>query len=326
MQHSGFLQFDIDFQDNSHISNFKDLKIQISHIVCVAYCGISVRGKGFWGLVPIPKCSIDEHKLRYDALEQFFKGYKINLDPACRNISQLRIYSWDSEAYFNHNAKLFTNILRPKKRASSRPAYSDTRERVESIIEQIKVNKIDITQAYKDEWFKIASALANEFGEFGRNYFHAVSQFHDKYDVSETDRMFDDILKHDYTKISIGSFFKIAFDYGIKIPCGDTKKEEVNSITAGNQVTTLKKVRIIPEVIKSEQTEISNEIIELEQFFSSIKIPESIKLNQCTKISDTALFIKTHLDIVKAQDGKKTYIPYMERLQELEAILKNNRN
>lgn len=55
LEHSGFLAFDIDFADNKHISNFDKLKEQIAHVVCVAYCGLSVRGKGFWGLVPIPK-------------------------------------------------------------------------------------------------------------------------------------------------------------------------------------------------------------------------------------------------------------------------------
>ncbi len=64
IEHSGFLPFDIDFQDNGHVTNFDDLKTQISHIKNVAYCGLSVRGNGFWGLIPIPKSTAEEHKLK----------------------------------------------------------------------------------------------------------------------------------------------------------------------------------------------------------------------------------------------------------------------
>ena len=133
-KHSGFLAFDIDFADNQHISNFSELKEQISHVVCVAYCGISVRGKGFWGLVPIPKSTPEDHRYRFNALSKFFKGYNINLDPSGSDVCRLRIYSWDAEGYFNHNAKLYNGILKPRKKLSTRPVYSDTRERVEAVL------------------------------------------------------------------------------------------------------------------------------------------------------------------------------------------------
>ena len=335
IEHSGFLAFDIDFADNKHISNFNELKEQIAHVICVAYCGISVRGKGFWGLVPIPKSAPEEHKYRFNALSKFFKDYKINLDPSGSDVCRLRIYSWDADGYFNHNAKLYTSILKPKKKTSSRPTYSDTRERVETIISQIKENKIDITEGY-DVWLKIGCSLANEFGESGRGYFHAVSQYHAKYDVSEADRMFDNCLKHDYSKITIGSFFKIASDYGIKIQEGQAKGEIAEKGTYhGNQhegnaskgqptktlsdigisrkeVTTLQKVKSGPW---------SNEITELETFFSSAKLPGTIKLNQCSTITDVPLFMESHLSIVKAQNGNTRYVPYLERLRELKISL-----
>jgi len=344
IEHSGFMAFDIDFADNKHISNFSELKEQIAHVICVAYCGISVRGKGFWGLVPIPKSTPEEHKFRFAALSKFFKGYGINLDPSGNDVCRLRIYSWDPEGYFNHSAKLYTSILKPQAKKSTRPAYTDTREKVEAIISQIKENKIDITQDYKEEWLKIASALANEFGESGRNYFHAVSQYHPKYDVSGTDRMFDDVLKKTYSKISIGSFFKIASDYGIKIQEGQKKGEIArqnngganipNGVPKENTVKTLsdigiscKEVTTLPKVEKIVKLGIwSSEIEELESFFSSVKLPDTIRLNQCSTITDINIFIKSHLDIVKAQNGNNRYKPYMDRLIELKAILKSNMN
>jgi VirE N-terminal domain/Primase C terminal 2 (PriCT-2) len=340
IEHSGFLAFDIDFADNEHISNFNELKEQISHVVCVAYCGLSVRGKGFWGLIPIPKSTPEEHKYRFNALSKFFKGYNINLDPSGSDVCRLRIYSWDPEGYFNHNAKIYTSILKPQAKKSTRPAYTDTRERVEAIISKIKADKFDITQDYKEGWLKIASALANEFGESGRNYFHAVSQYHAKYDVSETDRVFDNVLKHDYSKISIGSFFKIASDYGIKIQEGQRKGEiakpsenQSNLVTNGNRVVktlpelgiSRKEVTTLPKVEKTVKPGIwSSEITELEQFFKTVKLPSgSIQLDSCSKITDLPLFVESHLSVLKAQNGNMRYKPYLDRLKEVKRIMSN---
>lgn len=327
IEHSGFLAFDVDLADNKHISNFNELKVQISHVVCVAYCGLSVRGKGFWGLVPIPKSTPAEHKYRFNALSKFFKSYNINLDPSGSDVCRLRIYSWDPEGYFNHNAKLYTSILKPQAKKSTRPAYSDTRERVETIISQIKENKIDVTGSYED-WLKIGSALENEFGESGRGYFHAVSRYHAKYDVSETDHLFDSVLKCNNGKVSIGSFFHIAGDYGIKAPLQKSdvptlapQNNPTQLIVEQNQVTTLAKVE---KIIKPGIW--SNEITELEQFFKVAKLPDTIKLNECSTIIDVSLFIDSHLSIVKAQNGKLRYKPYLDRLNELKAILKHNLN
>lgn len=325
IEHSGFLAFDIDFADNKHISNFNELKEQIAHVICVAYCGISVRGKGFWGLVPIPKSTPEEHKFRFNALSKFFKGYNINLDPSGSDICRLRIYSWDPEGYFNHNAKLYTSILRPQKKISSRPAFSDTREKIESVISQIKENKIDITEGY-DAWLKIGCSLANEFGESGRGYFHAVSQYHSKYSISGTDKMFENVLKHDYSKVTIGSFFKTASDYGLKPENIEASRRNDNSSFSHHSevapLTPEKQVTTLPRIEKIVKPGIwSNEIKEMETFFSSAKLPDTIKLNQCSTITDINLFIKSHMDIVKAQNGNMRYMPYLERLRELKISL-----
>lgn len=250
----------------------------------------------------------------------------------------MRIFSWDADGYFNHNAKLYTSILKPQKKLSSRPALSDTRANVEAIIELIKGRKIDITQSYKEEWLKIASALANEFGDNRRDYFHAVSRYHDKYDANETDRMFDNVLKHGYSKVDIGVFFNIASDYGIRYKgeiatVGGSGNNQYGNVPNKNNSKTLsdigisrKEITTLPKVEKIKSGPWSNEITELEQFFSSVKLPDTIKLNQCSTITDINLFIKSHLDTVKGQNGNKRFIPYLDRLNELKEILKQNLN
>ncbi len=101
--HSGFIQFDIDLKENLHIKNYKDLKNEIAKIPNVAYCGLSVSGSGYWGLVPI--AFPEKHKEHFQFMCNWFKKHGIIIDPAPSNVASLRGYSYDPNAYFNHNAE-----------------------------------------------------------------------------------------------------------------------------------------------------------------------------------------------------------------------------
>jgi len=66
----------------------------------------------------------------------------------------------------------------------------------------------------------------------------------------------------------------------------------------------------------------SNDIAELENYFASIQIPtQPVRLNKCSTIKNCALFIESHFATVKANNGKRTLLPYLNRLQELKEVL-----
>jgi len=68
-----------------------------------------------------------------------------------------------------------------------------------------------------------------------------------------------------------------------------------------------------------------NTISELETYFASIELPtQPIRLNQCSVITDCSQFIKSHIATVKANNGKRTFLPYLKRLQELKEVLTKN--
>jgi hypothetical protein len=70
-----------------------------------------------------------------------------------------------------------------------------------------------------------------------------------------------------------------------------------------------------------------NDISELERFFNNSQLPsEPIKLNPWSTIEDVSAFIESHLRYVKSNNGKKSFRPYLERLQELKQILKNSKH
>lgn len=85
------------------------------------------------------------------------------------------------------------------------------------------------------------------------------------------------------------------------------------------------------EVFKTERIEQpqnwSNDIAELENYFSSIELPtQPLKLNRCSTITDCSLFIESHFATVKGNNGNRTFLPYLNRLQELKQVLTINSN
>ncbi|MBN3520712.1 hypothetical protein JYB62_11950 [Algoriphagus lutimaris] len=110
IDHSGLIQIDLDRQDNLHIVNWDDLKSELIKLPEIAYLGKSVSGTGYWGLIPIPP-DISKHKLYFDAIQETFQNWGIELDQKPKSVASLRGYSFDEDAYFNHKASLFN---RPK--------------------------------------------------------------------------------------------------------------------------------------------------------------------------------------------------------------------
>lgn len=80
-----------------------------------------------------------------------------------------------------------------------------------------------------------------------------------------------------------------------------------------------------PEQPKPESWDL--DITELENYFASIELPtQPVKLNRCSTITDCSLFIESHFATVKANNGKRTFLPYLNRLQELKQVLTINSN
>ena len=84
-------------------------------------------------------------------------------------------------------------------------ANTDTAE-IESIIQQIETKQIDIATAYSD-WRDIGFALADGFGESGRDYFHRISKFYPAYSQNECETQYNNCLKSNGQGITLKTFF-----------------------------------------------------------------------------------------------------------------------
>ena len=94
---------------------------------------------------------------------------------------------------------------------------SDTTARVQSLIAQLQATHTDITSGYT-EWLKVGFAIASEFGEAGRRYFHDISALYTGYDATECDKKYDECLKSDNGRTNISTLFYLAEQQGVKLP------------------------------------------------------------------------------------------------------------
>lgn len=66
----------------------------------------------------------------------------------------------------------------------------------------------------------------------------------------------------------------------------------------------------------------TKQITDLRKFYNSIDIPtQTIQLKSGETITDCFKFIKSHITIVKANNGIDRFKPYLDRLEELKEKL-----
>lgn len=142
INHSGLIQFDIDYKGNEHIDNFEDIVQEIGKLSWVAYCGFSASGYGVWGLVPI--AYPEKHKLHLQALKTIFKTYDLKMDNAPSNVASLRGYSYDDMAHINHNAEIFTYIHKQEEIRITRSSnYESTIEqKFDRAVKKTQINEL----------------------------------------------------------------------------------------------------------------------------------------------------------------------------------------
>ncbi len=321
IRHSRFIQFDIDEKGNEHLGNYMALKSHICNIANVAYCGLSVSGKGFWGLIPI--AHPEKHKQHFKALEQAFKKFNITIDPSCKDVSRLRGYSFDPDAYFNHNAKVFTGIYKePVKKNILRPKFNPN---------YTSQNKIDVAvnmihQAPNGEKHNTLLKAAKLMG----GYIASGEVDEDAAVIAMGNAILNrDIDNFEAAKKTIEDGIKfgkncpievsIAFHKQLHISINEKSQKDCKNILTPNKdfFSETKYIEIKEHISENWNPD----IIELETFFETASLPiHPVNLNPFSTITNISLFIESHIATVKTNNGNRTFLPYLERLKELKNI------
>lgn len=215
-QHSGLICVDIDAKDNPDILDWETLKQDLSVLPQIAYCALSVSGKGLFLVIPLRYP--EKHLKQFRQLQIDFRKMGIMIDSACSDITRLRCLSYDEHPIINENATLYEGVYVEKPKHKSFPTCfiyegENTSAEVAVCCRKIQQCGIDITASY-DDWLKVGCALAT-LGESGRSLFHICSRQNAKYNAAKTDKMFTDLLRRNYQQVNIGTFFWMCKQHGI---------------------------------------------------------------------------------------------------------------
>lgn len=66
----------------------------------------------------------------------------------------------------------------------------------------------------------------------------------------------------------------------------------------------------------------------LEDYFSSIQLPDTLRINQCTFANNLRKLVDSNIEYLKAHPGNKVYLPYYNQLVEIKKVLEtlDNKN
>lgn len=201
IKHSGRICIDFDAKDNPHIDSWPELRDTLGTWKEVEFAALSASGLGVFIVIPVSYP--EKHLQHYRAIGNIFKNkYSIKTDPTCKDIPRLRFMTYDKDAVLNEKVTPFRMIFQESKQIKVR--YQIETDDLGKTINEIVSKGLDITNSYKN-WYEIGCALANEYGENGRNIFHKLSQNYPDYRHSECDRQFDKCLKNPkkYSKATI---------------------------------------------------------------------------------------------------------------------------
>lgn len=198
---------DVDKQDNLTIMD--KVPALVKQLSCVAYFSKSVSGTGYYCLIPIKHT--DLFKQHFNALQKDFSDMGIVIDKSCSNANRLRYYSYDEDAYININAEVYDTVLEDRRETS----ITDNREikpvnindkSITEMLDYINNNKLDITNNYQ-RWLSITAAIANTYGEEGRDLYHSICKYHKAYNTYECDDKYNDLLVNSLSEYGIGTLF-----------------------------------------------------------------------------------------------------------------------
>ncbi len=209
VERSDFMQIDFDGVDVAHVRQ------QLVNDPYTVLAFISPSGKGVKGVVRYE----GDHLQAFNNLSQYYaEKYGLNMDKSCKDICRLCFLSHDPQTFYHLEAPVFGALIAPKEPPQPTPppqhnGDKNNHEKVQNICANIAARGVDITGTYED-WLKCGLALANEFNEDGRAYFHAVSKNNSGYKPDETDRKYNDALKGQST-VTIAYFFARAQSFGL---------------------------------------------------------------------------------------------------------------
>ena len=219
LTHSGLICIDFDA-----VENVGQLKAELAKDPYTFAALLSASGNGLAAIVKIDPA---KHLESFTGLKAYyFKHYGQLIDESCKNVSRLRFLSHDPSPIINPESKLFKEYQKaPTKQKVVNTVL--TGNEFEELLDRICRGSYDLTEGVYANYLTLGFALASEFGEKGREYFHSVAAQNIKYDPAKADKQFTYCLRDTgQNKVNIATFYYYAKQAGVELKSPQAVKLE----------------------------------------------------------------------------------------------------
>lgn len=290
IEHNSFICIEFD-----GVSDVNALKRKLCNDKYIMAIWISPSGDGLRSL-----WKVKETKHR-DSFLGICKYLMDKYDEVCETdgieVSKPYIVSDDAGMFINYSGcEIFKDTIKERVIKPVQGGVFHTSSDFEMVYNQITGRHLDITPDYST-WRKLGFALAEQFGEGGRDYFHNLSQFNKSYKHKTCDKQFSACLRAQGSKqANISSFYYLAKEAGISIVSEQTKKivrTTKNGKVAGLSKETIKKNlaefdnitgadNLIDSVFESDVKEERDQASQIHQLELYISHNYSLRMNEVT--------------------------------------------
>lgn len=308
IEHSGFICIDIDyFNDKTDLLNDP-------------YTYALMKSSSGAGLAVLVKINKDKHKESFRWIQNYYYvSFGIKVDSAPQNVASLRFVSYDPELYLNEKSKVSKTLVEKVRKTPSLPIVVPGDIVGEMIGECVNLRH-DLAPDY-DSYMKLGFALADGFGESGRNWFHSLCSVSEKYDSRHADKQYDISLKGNKQGISVGTLYWMLKNVGIHPPTINHKAVQIATMgkRSGrspeavkvqlqeiNGIDPAKAGELVDEVFKRNDINISREVSTPEQVIQSIS--EWMQQNHPMRINSITRIIEENGNEVKRERINSVYL------------------
>lgn len=217
--HSGYISMDLDGLGN----DLEGVRILLSKDPYVFSAFTSASGTGLCVLFRIDP---EKHSEAFEGIADYLiKQYQLIVDPSGKDVSRPRYVSYDEDLFLNEKCLAFKKYL-AKPKAKKIQATIFVASEFDRVVKEMVDARVSCVEDYRD-WRDIGFGLADQFGEAGRPYFHALSSTSEKYESSMCDRQYTHCLRgngKNGSKITIATIYWFAKQAGIKVFSDRTSK------------------------------------------------------------------------------------------------------
>lgn len=214
--HSGFICLDID--------DSADLARDWDNVTGDRFTYGAFKSASGLGIAVIVKINPKKHLESFLALERYYlENYQIILDKSCKDVTRPRFVSNDPNAHINEKADTFKDYLKKKDTVKKLPQIITGKKDIDYIVEQVKERRVDITRSSYHTWLEIGFAIASEYGEMGRDHYHAISYYSDKYNNDVCNRQYDHCIKSQGHGVQLATLFYHAKEANLDLVSPETK-------------------------------------------------------------------------------------------------------